>query len=105
MGHQPFSILADHARLSVRLTPSGGRDAFDGLEGSADGTFWAKARVSSPPEDGKANKALILLIAKKLRVPKSSISIVSGETARKKILRIEGDPEDLGLKLDALLKG
>ncbi len=89
-------------RLSVRLTPAGGRDAFDGLEMAADGTVWLKARVSAPPEDGKANKALVQLLAKALKVPKSGIDFISGETARKKILRIEGDPEDLIRKLEAL---
>ncbi|MGO7594406.1 DUF167 family protein, partial [Rhizobium leguminosarum] len=52
---------------------------------------------------GKANKALILLIAKSLRIPKSSVSLVSGETARKKILRIDGDPADLVKKLEIFL--
>jgi uncharacterized protein YggU (UPF0235/DUF167 family) len=37
-----------------------------------------------------------------LRVPKSAITFISGETARKKILRIEGDPEDLKVKLEGL---
>ncbi|MNL78962.1 hypothetical protein D3C87_2054670 [compost metagenome] len=54
------------------------------------------------PENGKANKALIALIAKALRVPKSAISLISGETSRKKILRIDTDPEDLILKLEKL---
>ena len=84
----------DHVRLSVRLTPSGGRDAIDGVEQDADGRAYLKARVSAVPEDGKANKALIVLLAKKLRLPKSSITFISGETARKKILRIDTDPED-----------
>ena len=39
-----------------------------------------------------------------LRLPKSSVSLLSGDTARKKILRIDGDPEDLSNKLEALLK-
>jgi uncharacterized protein YggU (UPF0235/DUF167 family) len=84
----------DHIRLSVRLTPNGGRDAFDGVEQDADGNDHLKARVSAVPEGGKANKALIVLLAKKLRLSKSSITFVSGETARKKILRIDTDPED-----------
>jgi uncharacterized protein YggU (UPF0235/DUF167 family) len=46
------------------------------------------------PEGGKANKALIVLLAKKLGRSKSSITFISGETARKKILRIDTDPED-----------
>lgn len=56
------------------------------------------------PEGGKANKALILLIAGALRLPKSSISILSGETSRKKILRIDGDPEDVQQRLGKLLE-
>ncbi|QKW97907.1 hypothetical protein GSF67_12925 [Agrobacterium sp. CGMCC 11546] len=84
----------DHVRLSVRLTPNGGRDAIDGVEQDADGNAHLKARVSAVPEGGKANKALIVLLAKKLGLPKSSITFISGETARKKILRIDTDPED-----------
>ncbi|AXO68513.1 DUF167 domain-containing protein [Rhizobium rhizogenes] len=83
-----------HIRLSVRLTPNGGRDAIDGVEQDADRNSHLKARVSAVPEGGKANKALIVLLAKKLGLPKSSIGFVSGETARKKILRIDTDPED-----------
>ncbi len=97
----PYTLLDKHVRLSVRLTPSGGRDQFDGIETLDDGTCWLKARVSAPPEDGKANKALVALIAKAFRIPKSSISFVSGETARKKILRIDTDPEDFRLKFAA----
>ncbi|MFK3778924.1 DUF167 domain-containing protein [Agrobacterium sp. NPDC089420] len=84
----------DHIRLSVRLTPNGGRDAIDGLEQDADGNSHLKARVSAVPEGGKANRALIVLLAKKLGLPKSSITVFSGETARKKILRIDTEPED-----------
>ncbi|NNH66163.1 DUF167 domain-containing protein [Rhizobium laguerreae] len=100
---RPWSLFDDHLRLAVRLTPNGGRDAVDGIEVDGEGEAFLKARVTSVPEKGKANKALILLIAKSLRIPKSSISLVSGETARKKILRIDGDPEDLLKKLEMFL--
>ncbi|MBY5443390.1 DUF167 domain-containing protein [Rhizobium leguminosarum] len=100
---RPWSLFDDHLRLAVRLTPNGGRDALDGIEVDGKGEAFLKARVTSVPEKGKANKALILLIAKSLRIPKSSISLVSGETARKKILRIDGDPEDLLKKLEMFL--
>ncbi len=88
----------------MRLTPNGGRDAIDGLEAGSDGECYLKARVSAAPEKGKANKALIVLLAKSLSIPKSSLSLVSGDTARKKILRIEGEPEDLMKKLGALVE-
>ncbi len=98
-----ISLYSDHIRLSIKLTPNGGRDAIDGIERDAEGHAFLKARVSAVPEDGKANKALIALLSKKLRVPKSSVSFVSGETARKKILRIDGDPEDLKAKIEGLM--
>ena len=84
--------------------PNGGRDAIDGAEIGADGESYLKARVSAVPEKGKANKALIALLAKSLGTAKSSVSLISGDTARKKILRIDGDPEDLIGRLRALLK-
>lgn len=96
--------LGDHLRLTVRLTPNGGRDAIDGIETGADGESYLKARVTAVPEKGKANKALVALVAKSLGVSKSSVSVISGDTARKKILRIDGDPEDLIVRLMARLK-
>ena len=98
----PASVSDGAVRLRVRLTPNGGRDQIDGIETDADGLRHLKARVSAVPENGKANKALIALISKTLRVPKSSIEVVSGETSRKKILRIEGDPEAIVGKIEIL---
>ncbi|MDB5522672.1 MAG: hypothetical protein JWM58_435 [Rhizobium sp.] len=97
-----ISVHADHIRLTVRLTPNGGRDAIEGIEVDAGGARYLKARVSAVPEDGKANKALVELIAKRLHVAKSSVSFVSGEIARKKILRIDGDPKDLKNKFETI---
>lgn len=94
----------DHVRLSVRLTPNGGRDALDGWETGADSAAYIKARVSDPPDKGKANKALIALLAKSAGVAKSAVSLLAGDTQRKKILRIEGDPEDIISRLEAALR-
>ncbi|NTF43603.1 DUF167 domain-containing protein [Rhizobium rhizogenes] len=102
--NQPWQASSDHLRLSVRLTPNGGRDAIDGIETGSDGQSYLKARVSVAPEKGKANKALIALLARNMGIPKSSLELVSGDTARKKILRIEGEPEDLMQRLNAIAK-
>jgi uncharacterized protein (TIGR00251 family) len=102
--NEAWRAFADHVRLSVRLTPNGGRDAIDGVETGADGVAYLQARVSAVPEKGKANKALIALVSKSLGVPKSSVSLIAGDTARKKILRIDGDSEDLLKALGAILK-
>ncbi|OYU68764.1 MAG: hypothetical protein CFE28_01380 [Alphaproteobacteria bacterium PA2] len=72
------------------MTPRGGRDAIDGWDRDAAGRIYLKARVTSAPTDGQANTALIALIAKVLGRPRSSVRIVSGETARVKTLEIAG---------------
>lgn len=99
----PITRHSDHLQLAVRLVPNAGRNAVDGIETAADGETFLKARVTALPEDGRANKALIALLSGALRIPKSSISFVSGETARKKILRIDGDPEDIEKAFERLL--
>jgi uncharacterized protein (TIGR00251 family) len=81
--------------LFVRLTPKAGRDAIDGVDTGADGKAFMKARVSAAPVDGKANAALILLIASICGVPKSTVRIISGETSRLKQVEITGDGQKL----------
>lgn len=83
-------------RLAVRATPKGGRDAVDGWATDSSGRPYLKVRVSAVAADGQANAALIAFLAKTLRRPKSAVRIASGETARMKIVEIEGlDAADL----------
>jgi len=77
-------------RLAVRVTPKGGRDAVEGWARDPAGRPYLKVRVSAPAADGAANAALTAFLAKALRRPKSALTIVSGETARLKILEIDG---------------
>jgi uncharacterized protein (TIGR00251 family) len=88
--------------LRVRLTPKGGRDRIDSWTRDDKGTAILKVRVSAPPEKGKANAALIALLARELRLAKSLISIRAGETSRLKTVMIQGDSEALAAKFDAL---
>lgn len=99
---KPYKLFEDHIRLAVRLTPNGGRDGIDGVEQNSNGDAHLKVRVSDVPEKGKANKALIAVLAKRIGIAKSAITLISGDTARQKILRIDGDPEDLKGKLEML---
>ena len=89
-------------RIAVRLTPKGGRDAIEGWAAAADGRWHLKARVAVPPESGKANAALIALIAKTLGVAKSKVRITGGETARLKQVDVCGRPDYLQAQLEAL---
>lgn len=100
---EPFSVGPDGLTLYIRLTPRGGRDAIDGVETLSDGKSVLKARVRAIPEDGKANIALIKLVAETFACPVSTIAIVSGAAARIKTLRIQGDSQNLLLKLQESL--
>lgn len=88
--------------LSLRVTPNAGRDTIDGVETRDDGTSVLRIRVTAVPDKGKANAAVIALLAKLLGVPKSSISIVSGETARNKTVLVSCAAEELVGKLTTL---
>lgn len=86
----------------VRLTPKGGRDAVEGWEPGAEGSEHLKARVRAVPEDGKANAALIALLASTLAIPKSAIRIAAGATSRLKRVEIAGDTAALAARLEVL---
>lgn len=88
--------------FSLRLTPKGGRDAVEGWIAGADGAEHLKARVAAPPQDGKANTALIALLAKTLGLPKSTIRIAAGETARIKTIALESNAPALAARLTQL---
>jgi uncharacterized protein YggU (UPF0235/DUF167 family) len=84
----------------VRLTPRGGRDAIEGFAEDEAGRPVLKARVAAPPVEGEANAALLKLVAKALGLPRSAVRIASGETARVKLLDIDGlDEAELRRKL------
>jgi hypothetical protein len=91
-------------RITVRLTPKGGRDAIDGWAKDAGGQRVLKARVAAPPEDGKANAALVDLLAGALSLPKRAVRIASGETSRTKRVEIDGDAGALMDVLDRVGK-
>lgn len=83
------------ARITVRVTPGAREDAVVGWQDDA-----LRVRVRAQAERGKANDAVCLLIATTLGVPRGSVSIARGATARGKILHIEGiDDEEARHKL------
>lgn len=71
--------------LRVRLTPKGGRNALTQWDSGV-----LHARVTAPPVDGAANKALIALLSNALGIPKSRMSFHSGKTGREKVIRVDG---------------
>ena len=78
-------------RLRLRVKPGASRVAVLGRTILADGVEAVVVAVSAPPEDGKANAAVIALLAKSWRLPKSRIGVVAGATARTKLVEISGE--------------
>ncbi|MCC2978454.1 DUF167 domain-containing protein [Sphingomonas sp. PL-96] len=73
-------------RIAVRVTPRAAREGFGG--GDADHFV---ARLTAPPVEGAANAALVQLVAKRFGVARRAVTLVAGDTARLKRLRVEGD--------------
>jgi uncharacterized protein (TIGR00251 family) len=71
--------------LTLRVQPGAKKDAVAGRCGNA-----LKIRLAAPPVDGKANAALLVFLARWLQIPKSAISLKSGQTSRQKVVRVEG---------------
>ncbi len=76
--------------LAVRLTPGSARQGIGGVWRDDRGALWLTAWVRAVPEKGRANAALIALLAQALDWPKSAIMLESGDGNRLKRLRIIG---------------
>lgn len=88
--------------LHVRATPNAGVDRIEGVQVRDNDSTVLRVRVKAVPDKGKANKAVIALLAKYFSVSKTSIILTSGETARLKTLAVTGDPADLAATLDTI---
>src|SRR5487761_1247221 len=80
-----WSMSAATTRLRLRVSPGSGRAEIGGRHGDA----W-KVRVTAPPEQGRANDAVVRLMADTFALPLSAVAIVSGHSARDKIVELTG---------------
>lgn len=94
---------ADGARLQVRLTPGAGANGLRGIVRDAAGVARLAVSVTGVAEKGRANAALIALLARRLGIAKSRIALTRGATARTKCLEIEGTADELSGRLEAAL--
>ena len=72
-------------RLQLRVSPGASRAGVVGRHGAA----W-KVRVAAPPENGRANDAVVRLLAETLELPRRDVAIVSGHGARDKVVSVAG---------------
>jgi len=77
-------------RLTVRVTPRGGRDAVEGWTRDAAGRPVLKLRVAAAAADGAANAAVLALLAEALGRPRSALALLRGAAARVKQIAVEG---------------
>jgi uncharacterized protein len=78
-------MTAASTRLRLRVSPGAGRAQIVGRHGDA----W-KVRVTAAPEQGRANEAVLRLLAEALALPRDALSLVSGHGARDKIVELTG---------------
>jgi uncharacterized protein YggU (UPF0235/DUF167 family) len=78
-------------QIRIRLQPKASADRIDAVSRLSDGGWLIRAKVTAVPEMGKANDALIALLAKQWHVRKSGITLCSGETDRNKVIGIADD--------------
>lgn len=87
----PVRAAADGVTVAVRLTPRASANRIEGVAAGAGGTMELRARVTAVPENGKANAALIRMLAKHWKLPKSALRIAGGAKDRRKTVHVEGD--------------
>ncbi len=77
--------MEELTKLKIKVVPGASRSSVCGWLGDS-----LKVRVSAPPEKGKANEAVIKLLAKELQLNESALSVISGSTSQHKVIEIRG---------------
>ena len=80
-----FKDVPGGVEFRVKVTPGSARTTIVGILGDV-----LKVALNAPPEKGKANKALVKLIAEKLHLGQSAVKIISGQTGPRKTVFVEG---------------
>lgn len=76
-------------RIAVHVTPKSGRDEVAGWRGGE-----LSVKVTAPPEGGKANAAVVAVLASAFGVPRSAVRVVRGASGRHKMFEVDGVDED-----------
>lgn len=99
MPDSPITPARDGLRVTIRLSPRARSDRLFGVAAVAEGGRALKASVTAPARDGRANEALLQLLARAWRLPRRDLAIVAGAASRNKTVRVTGDPHQLQAKL------
>ncbi len=99
-----ISRYANGVRLNVKAKPGASRPRAPKVVPLAEGGRAVEIAVAAPPEDGKANKAIVEALASHIGIKKGALSVKTGASGRLKIIEIEGDPEGQFERVSAWLK-
>ena len=103
MGTEPFSASPSGVRVAVHLTPRASRTSIAGTIAAPSGPE-LRVHVTAPPDKGRANDALIALLAKEWRIAPGRLSIAAGAKSRHKSIAVDDDPTARLAALRAWLK-
>ena len=99
----PLTWGRDGLCVAVRLTPRAKADRVLAIAATAEGKRVVKASVTAPPESGRANEALLQLLAQAWRLPRRNLAIVGGGASRYKTVSVAGNPQQLSDRIGALI--
>jgi uncharacterized protein (TIGR00251 family) len=85
--------------FAIRVTPRSAKPGITGWREGADGRAELEIRVAEAPADGKANEAVVRLLAKTLGISRSEVAIISGHASRHKRVAVPFDVEELRRRL------
>jgi uncharacterized protein len=98
-----LSLAPGGVRVAIHLTPRAKADRIVAVVAAAGGRHVLKASVTEPAEDGRANEALLRLLARAWRLPRRDLTIVAGAASRRKTVGIAGDRQRLFDRLGGLI--
>jgi uncharacterized protein len=88
-------------QVVIRLSPRARSDRLRGIAATAEGRRAIKVSVTAPPQDGRANEALLQLLSQVWGIPRRDLSLTAGAGSRRKIVRVVGDSRQLLDKLSS----
>lgn len=95
MARLAFKPVKGGVALHTRVTPNARANAISGFYADANGDVSLKVATTAQPEKGKANKAVIALLAKQFGCSKSTLEVTAGQTQRNKSVLIKGDEQEI----------
>lgn len=100
MSVSPLRRVADGVRVTLRVAPGARREGIGDLVPTVDGGVALKVSVTAVAEDGRANEAVLRLLARTWKLPRRALTLVMGAADRTKVVHIAGGGEDVARCLE-----